>query len=109
MESSKERLLDIVEREYAEFKKDMLRKTKEEILDDYVIVYFYNEIRDFFCGSELSDEQYNVLINDGEKGGLFEGLWCEYIGSDYSSIASYDDIKDIVSDYIYSFENREEM
>jgi len=99
MQTLQEALLETVEREFAEFKESMLRKTKEEIFNDYHIINFYHEIRDFLNGCELDDEQYEALIKDSQDG-LFEGLWREYLRNEYASVGSYEDIEDFISDYV---------
>jgi len=109
MENLKNALLEIVEREYEGFRGDMLRKTKVEIFDDYYIINFYNEMRDFLNDSELSDEKYEALIKDGENG-LLENLWYKFLKWDYASVGSYDDAEDFISEYVsYLRENQEAM
>ncbi len=69
----KAELLEIVEREYAAFRADMLGKTKEEIFSDDLKIFFYNEVRGYLNDTDLTDGDYETLLKDGETGLFF--LW----------------------------------
>jgi len=109
VEDLKQTFLPIIEKEYDEFKSDMLRKTKEEIFDDYGIINFYSEIYEFLENSELSGRQYEILIKESEDG-LLDSMWGEYLRCDYASIGNYEDMEDFISRFVnYSEENQEAM
>ncbi len=109
MESLKAVLLESVEKEFDEFKNNMLTNTKEYIFDDYNIIYFYSEIRSFMNDCDLAEDKYETLIKESEYG-LLDSLWGEYLSWDGVSVGSYDDAENFIDEFIeYSRENQGEM
>ena len=95
----KDTMLESVENEFEDFTRDMLSKTKQEIFDDYLIINFYNEIRNYLNDCELSDEQYQVLIQES-KDGLIESLWGRYLKWDGVSVGSYGETEEFITEFI---------
>ena len=105
MDEMIERLSEVAEKSFTEFKEKMLGKSKEEIFGSNYEIRFYDEMKEFFtgCGSEsLKDHTVKVLVSLGNN--LLSLLYVEYLSREYSSINSWDDICDWLDLYAENME-----
>lgn len=104
-----ERLSELAERSFEDFKKKMLEKSKEEIFNNNYEIRFYDEMYEFFTGGgseSLGEHTVVVLYSLGRN--LLNLLYDDYIGREYSSINSWDDICEWLDQYAENTETEEE-
>ena len=99
-------VVESVKNEFNDFRKNELEKSKEEIFKDYYVIHFYEELSNFLiesCYNDLEDIHYECLLKD--KGHILWSLYQYYLKSEYASINSYEDIKDLIVNYNKKYHN----
>ncbi len=96
------KLIEIVEKEFNDFKNEMLSQTKEKIFEESFKINFYSEIRNYFNDNTLDEESYAILVFDGQTG-LFPGLWNKYLKWDEVSVTNYIDTGWFIKTYVEWF------
>jgi len=75
----------------------LTNKTKEEIYADAYKINFYSAVSEFLTGCHsLGDDVCEYLCKD--EANVLDLLYNKYIDSDYSSVNSWDDIYDFITD-----------
>lgn len=88
-----------VTEEYNEFRKEELQKSKEQIFDDYYRIHVYEELKEFLTAEEpqMDEKHYRCLAADGKS--VLSLLYDDYLDREYSSITTWEDIRDFVTTY----------
>lgn len=97
MNTNREKLSLRVEKEFKEYKENMLLKTKEEIFNNNYKIRFCVEMHEYFYDIPeilLDDIEIDILIS--VYGNLLEVLYDFYLKREYASINSWEDITDWV-------------
>lgn len=95
------RIAENAEKEFDAFKKEELLKTKEEIFNDNYKIRFYDEMYEFLGYAEsLFDFKIRELrFIESEGTDFIRQIYDYFLGCEYASIASYDEITQMVHDY----------
>ena len=96
-EGLKEKVDGIIQKEFNDFYKNVISNwQKEQIFNNAFEINARTEIAGFFDCTELSDEQYSILIAvEKESNGHLTNMLCEFfVNHEYASVNSYEDISE---------------
>ena len=104
MNNYEELLSDRVDKEYKEYKENVINtKTKEEIFDENYKIRFHEEMHEFLSYTD------NVYISAEDikklallKGNIFDLLYDYYIEMEYAALGNWEQISDWVGDFCKS-------
>lgn len=91
-----EKVNGIIQKEFDNFYKNVISNwQKEQIFNNAFEINARTEIAGFFDCTELSDEQYLILIAvEKENNGHLTDMLCEFfVNHEYASVNSYEDIE----------------
>ena len=93
-----------VNSEFNDFKESELKKTKNEIFNDYYQIYFYEEMSNFLINNDdsLLDTLHWECLNQ-DKGNILNFMYQYYLKNEYASINNYEDLTDLVVEYNNKF------
>lgn len=87
-----------IEREYRNYKANMLQKNRDEIWDKCCEIYFYSSFYDYFLYNEAIS--YVVAEQLGKCENIIAGCWQLYLKNEELSILSWEDIGQIIERYL---------
>ena len=96
--TDRETVLETVENEYGNFKRDMLKHSAEKIYTESYRISFYYAVKSFFDDVTLDGEEYAALAKIGN--GLLADLCDSYMSWEYASVTNHGDTHDFITDYI---------
>ena len=89
-----------VRQEFDEFFAEEMQKPKEEIFNDSYKIRFYTELNEFLTANNddfLGRGEYRCLYEEGTH--VIASLYDHYLYTDYASINTWDDVRDMVRTY----------
>lgn len=97
-----EKIQNNVDLEYTAFKNEKLQESKDDIFEDSGIIHFYKEVHNFFSGNDLTDafDLPELIILSDCKDKLISILYEEYLSKEQLSIATWDNIREIIDSYL---------
>lgn len=87
-----------VDKEYNQFKLEMLSKTPHEIYDNCKIILFYENIYEYCIYNETISEEYAKLIE--ERTGIINDLYHLYLKYEFLGINNWSEIDDLIEIYM---------
>lgn len=93
-----QKFMERIEREYRDYKADMLEKNPEEIWDKCCEIYFYSSFYEYFLYNEAIS--YSVAEQLGHCENIIAGCWQLYLKNEELSILSWEDIGLIIERYL---------
>lgn len=110
--TNKEIVMTRIDSEFEIYKQQELLKTPEDIFYNSGKNKFYITVKEYFEYIELEDDQYTMLLRDGEN--ILKHLWDSFIDSEHFSTDSLDGTDEFVTNYVswskefYDCENDDE-
>lgn len=97
------KLLDKVannaETEFSNYKKNMLENSKEDIFLSNYEIHFYVELHEYLISENLlNTTELAVIAEEGTE--FIKNLFDFYLYRDYGSIDSWNNIFDLIKDYV---------
>ena len=85
--SYKELVRNSVEKEFEEFKANLMGKSAEEIFQNNYEIHVKTELFDTLCGEyvDVGEEYYKALYEEVDHGGILQQLYDDFLGSEYVS------------------------
>lgn len=87
--------------EFNKFHAAEMKKTKEEIFNDYYEIHFYNELKEFLTADEenccLDDDGFRCLYEDGTS--VIACLYDYYLKDEFASTTNWEEISDFIKRY----------
>lgn len=103
----KEQFLENVESEFDAYKQQELAKPLEYIFYNSGKNKFYIALKEYFEYIDLDEEQYEILLMDGNK--ILHKLWVHFLDTDNFTVDTFDGTNDFVDNYVdYLQENYED-
>ena len=86
-----EAIIDKLGEEYVKFKEDLLARDKEEIFDNYMRIYFYNNVIDYVNSEDfiIPETLADRILNTDEG---FDWLYSEFLDREYASVDCFESI-----------------
>lgn len=99
--SYKELVKNSVEKEFEEFKANLMGKSAEEIFQNNYEIHVKTELFDTLCGEyvDVGEEYYKALYAEVDHGGILQQLYDDFLGSEYSSVSTGEDTLSFIKDY----------
>ena len=99
--SYKELVRNSVEKEFEEFKANLMGKSAEEIFQNNYEIHVKTELFDTLCGEyvDVGEEYYKALYEEVDHGGILQQLYDDFLGSEYASVSTDDDTLSFIKDY----------
>ncbi len=92
------KFMEGIEKEYKDYKADMLKKTPEQIWDKCCEIYFYSSFYEYFLYNETIS--YVVAEKLGDCENIIAGCWDLYLKNEELSILSWTDIDELIERYL---------
>ena len=95
-------VIESVREEFEAYKADVLTRSPEDIFRENYKIYAFTEFKDVIEGGStdfgyLEQEYYGALFE--ERGSILQGLYNDYIGDEYASIATGSDTAEFIMNY----------
>lgn len=93
---------------YDSFRAEELKKTKEQIFDDYYQIHFYSELKEFFdveATNDLSENCYRCLAKEDKN--VLPLLYDYYLSDEYASIDNWESISDFIYNYCKRYHKKD--
>ena len=99
--SYKELVRNSVEKEFEEFKANLMGKSAEEIFQSNYEIHIKTELFDTLCGEydDFGEEYYRALYEEVDHGGILQQLYDDFLGSEYASVSTGEDTLSFIKDY----------
>ena len=99
--SYKELVKNSVEKEFEEFKANLMGKSAEEIFQNNYEIHVKTELFDTLCGEyvDVGEEYYKALYAEVDHGGILQQLYDDFIGSENASVNTGEDTIFFIKDY----------
>ena len=99
--SYKELVRNSVEKEFEEFKANLMGKSAEEIFQNNYEIHVKTELFDTLCGEyvDVGEEYYKALYEEVDHGGILQQLYDDFLGSEYASVSTGEDTLSFIKDY----------
>ena len=99
--SYKELVKNSVEKEFEEFKANLMGKSAEEIFQSNYEIHIKTELFDTLCGEyvDVGEEYYRALYEEVDHGGILQQLYDDFLGSEYASVSTGEDTLSFIKDY----------
>ena len=99
--SYKELVKNSVEKEFEEFKANLMGKSAEEIFQNNYEIHVKTELFDTLCGEyvDVGEEYYKALYAEVDHGGILQQLYDDFLGSEYASVSTGEDTLSFIKDY----------
>ena len=90
-----------VEKEFEEFKANLMGKSAEEIFQNNYEIHVKTELFDTLCGEyvDVGEEYYKALYEEVDHGGILQQLYDDFLGSEYASVSTGEDTLSFIKDY----------
>lgn len=90
-------------KEFEDFEKEMMTKTKQEIFNENYKIRFFSEINYFLqendgAGEYLEELDYNEELFESKY--FIETLYDYFLSCEYASINNWDDLEDLFRSYL---------
>ena len=99
--SYKELVRNSVEKEFEEFKANLMGKSAEEIFQNNYEIHVKTELFDTLCGEydDFGEEYYRALYEEVDHGGILQQLYDDFLDSEYASVSTGEDTLSFIKDY----------
>ena len=99
--SYKELVVNSVEKEFEEFKANLMGKSAEEIFQSNYEIHIKTELFDTLCGEyvDVGEEYYRALYEEVDHGGILQQLYDDFISSENASVNTGEDTIFFIKDY----------
>ena len=95
----KELVRNSVEKEFEEFKADVMSKSAEEIFQSNYKIHIRTELTNAICGEDFGEEYYRALYEEVEHGGILQQLYNDIIDAEYVSVETGEEAVSYIKDY----------
>lgn len=97
----KELLVNSIEKEFEEFKANLMGKSAEEIFQSNYEIHIKTELFDTLCGEydDFGEEYYRALYEEVDHGGILQQLYDDFISSENASVSTGEDTIFFIKDY----------
>ena len=97
----KELVVNSVEKEFEEFKANLMGKSAEEIFQSNYEIHIKTELFDTLCGEyvDVGEEYYRALYEEVDHGGILQQLYDDFISSENASVNTGEDTIFFIKDY----------
>lgn len=97
----KELVRESVEKEFEEFKANLMGKSAEEIFQSNYEIHIKTELFDTLCGEydDFGEEYYRALYEEVDHGGILQQLYDDFISSENASVSTGEDTIFFIKDY----------
>ena len=99
--SYKELVRNSVEKEFEEFKANLMGKSAEDIFQNNYEIHVKTELFDTLCGEyvDVGEEYYKALYEEVDHGGILQQLYDDFLDSEYASVSTGEDTLSFIKDY----------
>ena len=97
----KELVRESVEKEFEEFKANLMGKSAEEIFQSNYEIHIKTELFDTLCGEydDFGEEYYRALYEEVDHGGILQQLYDDFTSSENASVNTGEDTIFFIKDY----------
>ena len=97
----KELVRNSVEKEFEEFKANLMGKSAEEIFQNNYEIHVKTELFDTLCGEyvDVGEEYYKALYAEVDHGGILQQLYDDFTSSENASVSTGEDTLSFIKDY----------
>ncbi len=97
----KELVVNSIEKEFEEFKANLMSKSAEEIFQCNYEIHIKTELFDTLCGEyeDFGEEYYRALYEEVDHGGILQQLYDDFISSENASVNTGEDTIFFIKDY----------
>ena len=97
----KELVVNSIEKEFEEFKVNLMGKSAEEIFQSNYEIHIKTELFDTLCGEyvDVGEEYYRALYEEVDHGGILQQLYDDFISSENASVSTGEDTIFFIKDY----------
>lgn len=97
----KELVVNSIEKEFEEFKANLMGKSAEEIFQSNYEIHIKTELFDTLCGEyvDVGEEYYRALYEEVDHGGILQQLYDDFISSENASVSTGEDTIFFIKDY----------
>ena len=97
----KELVRESVEKEFEEFKANLMGKSAEEIFQSNYEIHIKTELFDTLCGEyvDVGEEYYRALYEEVDHGGILQQLYDDFTSSENASVNTGEDTIFFIKDY----------
>ena len=97
----KELVVNGIEKEFEEFKANLMGKSAEEIFQSNYEIHIKTELFDTLCGEyvDVGEEYYRALYEEVDHGGILQQLYDDFISSENASVSTGEDTIFFIKDY----------
>ena len=97
----KEFVVNSIEKEFEEFKANLMSKSAEEIFQNNYEIHIKTELFDTLCGEyeDFGEEYYRALYEEVDHGGILQQLYDDFISSENASVSTGEDTIFFIKDY----------
>ena len=92
------KFVEKIEKEYRDYRADMLQKTPEHIWDRCCEIYFYSSFYEYFLYNEAIPYMTALKLGDCEN--IIAACWDLYLKNEELSILSWEDIGQILDRFL---------
>ena len=97
----KELVVNSIEKEFEDFKANLMGKSAEEIFQSNYEIHIKTELFDTLCGEyvDVGEEYYRALYEEVDHGGILQQLYDDFISSENASVSTGEDTIFFIKDY----------
>ena len=97
----KELVVNSIEKEFEEFKANLMGKSAEEIFQSNYEIHIKTELFDTLCGEyvDVGEEYYRALYEEVDHGGILQQLYDDFTSSENASVNTGEDTIFFIKDY----------
>lgn len=97
----KELVVNSIEKEFEEFKANLMGKSAEEIFQSNYEIHIKTELFDMLCSEyvDVGEEYYRALYEEVDHGGILQQLYDDFISSENASVSTGEDTIFFIKDY----------
>lgn len=97
----KELVVNSIEKEFEEFKANLIGKSAEEIFQNNYEIHVKTELFDTLCGEydDFGEEYYRALYEEVDHGGILQQLYDDFTSSENASVSTGEDTIFFIKDY----------
>ena len=97
----KELVVNSIEKEFEEFKANLMGKSAEEIFQSNYEIHIKTELFDTLCGEyeDFGEEYYRALYEEVDHGGILQQLYDDFTSSENASVSTGEDTIFFIKDY----------
>ena len=97
----KELVVNSIEKEFEEFKANLMGKSAEEIFQSNYEIHIKTELFDTLCGEyeDFGEEYYRALYEEVDHGGILQQLYDDFTSAENASVSTGEDTIFFIKDY----------